>query len=253
MNSYFDDKIALLNFNNIIIWEDIVNTNEFKILKIQNPIKLDWAKRGRYPVCCSYSKYRNSLYFTIGDYGTVKSTTSVRELKLSKPIFSIKWEKSFFKWTGNYLKLPLDHYPETYLSSRQLFDELSIINILAKEDELHFHTKGGSSSRSKSGPYYEFSIIGVYDNKMNLKKVYEIEFGNGFYSSDKKFFIVHRHKGKNKLIFYKTENYEIFGELSLTPDQNLGDNKSLTIKAQLQGDKIIVYNDFFMNVCILKN
>ena len=188
----------------------------------------------------------------VSDYGRFEWATSYRELKFveEKSFLGLK-KQNGFKWIGDFNSIPKQYFPETW-GDKYGNDPLVIINLLVKNGQIHLHTKGGNVTGLKSGPYYEFSKVGVFDYKMNLTKVFDIEEGLGCYSDDKKFFIVHKHKGKNRLLFYDTENYELVDELSLTKKQNLGEQKNLSISTELVGDNLRVYNAKFMNDCMIK-
>ncbi|MFD2907405.1 hypothetical protein ACFSX9_01525 [Flavobacterium ardleyense] len=244
----FDNKLALLNFDNIIIWENIIENDNYNVYPITNPFPIDKHVRRRHLIDSCYCKTRNSLFFTIGEYGHGGRAEFFSELKLIE-----QEEKKKFEWTSSISKLPTQYFKATELSLNNHADTLVIQSIFIRNEKIHFHTNGGGKTGLKNGRcWFEFSQVGVFDLDMNFIAVYNIEeFGSGNYSNNGELFIVHKYKGTNKLLFFETESYSLIEELSITPKQNLGKFNKLTINSCISGEKLRIFNKNFMNVCEL--
>lgn len=143
--------------------------------------------------------------------------------------------------------LGLNKFPATKRNYSQ--DEwLSIQNIGVNSDKLLIHTNGGSATRTKSGPDFEFSIISEFDRNLQFIDNHIIEKGKVFFSADSKHLIIHSQKNK-KLFVYNKDNFQMSYEISLTSKQNLGEAKPKYISVDILEDNLYVFGKGFLNIC----
>ena len=147
--------------------------------------------------------------------------------------------------------LEIDKYPAT---SRNYSESewLSIQNFEVDTNKLLIHTNGGSSTRSKSGTDFEFSIISEFDRNLTFIDNHIVEEGKVFFSTDKKYFII-LSRNNRKLFVYNKDSFEVDFEISLTSKQNLGTGKPKHISVDIWEDSLYIYGKDFLNICKLLN
>lgn len=150
---------------------------------------------------------------------------------------------------SNLNELNLKYYPQTEFGRFPWTDWLNICDLMKKGDYLYIHTTGGAKTRLKSGARFEFSIVSKLSQNGNLLENYSIEEGTGIFTIKKDYFILHPRNKKRSLYFYNTESFKVDFEVSLTPKQNLGDQKSNFLRTDLIEENLYVYNSRFLNVC----
>ncbi|MCG8308882.1 MAG: hypothetical protein MI975_15920, partial [Cytophagales bacterium] len=147
--------------------------------------------------------------------------------------------------------LEINKYPATSRNYSE-GEWLSIQTFEVDANKLLIHTNGGASTRSKSGPAFEFSIISEFDRNLRFIDNYIVEEGKVFFSADKKYFIILSRNNK-KLFVYNKDNFQMDFEISLTPKQNLGTAKPKHISVDVWKDYLYIYGKDFLNICkILK-
>lgn len=247
----FQNKLALLNYDKIILWKDAASSDDYTICRIFNPIPGNqYNSRKRVTHLCNHLE-RGSSFWGVSSYGSPQYSINWGELTLTDKSFLLGFKKiKGFEWSKDFPVLPPQYFPETW-GRKYHEDHLIIKNIIAKNDQIQFYTVGGSQTTLKSGPKYEFSKVGIFDYDMNFIRVCDIERGKGFVSEDNSCFIIHKHEGKRKLLFYETSNFQIFDQLSLTPVQNLGSLKSINIQLRKHGDSLLVFSHLGANLCAL--
>ena len=143
--------------------------------------------------------------------------------------------------------LALNKYPPT---SRNISEGewLSIQTFAVDASRLLIHTNGGTATRRKSGPEFEFSIISEFDKDFQWVDNHMVKEGKVFFDTDKKYFIIVSRNDK-KLFVYDKENYQVNTEISLTPKQNLGTLKTKDMVLAICGDYLYLYGREVLNIC----
>lgn len=156
--------------------------------------------------------------------------------------FELNWEK--------FNELKSQYYPLPSFSMLGLTGKnwLNINSLMVKENLIHIHTNGGERTRLKNGPNHEISILSILTQSNKLIKNYNIEKGRGHFSADKKYFLLHPEKSKNKLYIYNTINYNLEFEISLTKKQNINDENTYYLNFDLIEDILFIYNAQFLNI-----
>lgn len=73
-----------------------------------------------------------------------------------------------------------EFYPKTYYNHQYpTLEWLNINDIVKIDTEIYCYTTGGSRTRMKSGPEYEFSFLSKIDNQNQVVKNIEVEKGKG--------------------------------------------------------------------------
>ena len=150
-------------------------------------------------------------------------------------------------------QLDLNKYPETYQKKiRSTLEEwLLIRNILLKDNKKYIITQGGRYSTSRSGPEFEFHILSLLDEKNNVIKNVELDFGKGKFSANKKYFVI-RPKNRKTLLVYNLDTLEVVFKIPLKEESNMG---TIPMKFQASGelnnDLLYIYNFNMLNVCKL--
>ena len=147
--------------------------------------------------------------------------------------------------------LEINQYPATSRNYAE-GEWLGIQALGVDEHRLLLHTNGGASTRTKSGPDFEFSIISEFDRNLRFIDNHMVEEGKVFFSADKKCFTVLSRNNK-KLLVYNTDHFQVEFEISLTPKQNLGAAKPKYLSVDIWKDNLYLYGKDFLNICkILK-
>ncbi len=224
----------------ILLWNN--EAGRVEIIGISNPFRPDKDGYKYHTVNASTDHFHNTLYVSLEDKkhnGFPARHWSQLDLNGNK----VTWK--------NLHELNLNHFPITKFGKYPETEWLNILDLMIKKNNLYIHTTGGATTRTKSGKPYEFSIISQLNTNNEVLKNHSIEEGIGLFCADKNYFVLHPRNKKRKLHFYNTENFQLDFEISLTPRQNLGQQKSNFILSALTGDYICVYNAHFLNICRL--
>ncbi|MFK7964041.1 MAG: hypothetical protein AB8C46_08745 [Burkholderiaceae bacterium] len=147
--------------------------------------------------------------------------------------------------------LDLQHYPKTSLNHQPGSEWLGISALAVSDGTTYVHSKGGSLSRTKSGPEYEFSLLSALDDLGGAPRNLPVQEGNSSFSSDKQYFI-QRPRSRKKLVFYKLENMSEAFDLSLKPEQNMANiDGKVMVGADINGDQMCIYSLQHANFCQL--
>ncbi|MCG8307507.1 MAG: hypothetical protein MI975_08955, partial [Cytophagales bacterium] len=166
------------------------------------------------------------------------------EFKLDGGEVELKWD--------NIQDLNPNFYPKTYFNHQYpVLEWLNIIGMVKINGFKYCYTTGGSRTRMKSGPEYEFSILSKIDSQNQLIKNIEIERGKRSFSANKKFLVV-RPKQKKKLLIYDLQKMELTYEVPLNPKDNMGEiNVNSLVSGDLYEDKLYVSSLEYLNICKL--
>ncbi|MCG8307483.1 MAG: hypothetical protein MI975_08835, partial [Cytophagales bacterium] len=166
------------------------------------------------------------------------------ELKLGTNEINLEWD--------NIQDLNPAFYPKTYYNHQYPnLEWLNIIEMVKVEGLKYCYTTGGSRTRMKSGPEYEFSILSKIDSQDQVIKNIEIKKGKRAFSADKKFLIV-RPKSNKRLLIYDLNNMELAFEIPLKPKNNMGEiDGNRLVSSDLFKDKLYVYSLEHLNICQL--
>jgi hypothetical protein len=222
-----------------------------EIIKISNPHPPDNYGLKYHTNHAMYNEDDGHLYFGIEErnrYGYPAKYWS--KLELSQETSSASSNPQIIAKWGNLNQLKLSNYPVTEFG-KYPNEWLSICSLRANNTGVFMHTIGGSVTRLKSGPAYEFSLITELNFKNEFIKNHIVEEGKGYFSTLKNYWICHPRKNKRKLLFYNTDNYCVDFEVSLTPKQNLADGSGIYVFADLYHDNLYIGNAHFFNICRL--
>ncbi len=250
--SFFKYKtgFGLIDYTDTLILWNTPNALPEKI-KISNPHPQDNYGLKYHTNHTMYNEDDGHLYFGIEErnrYGFPAKYWSKLELShetssaSSNPQINAKW--------GYLNQLELSNYPVTEFG-KYPNEWLSICSLMANNSGVFMHTAGGSVTRLKSGPEYEFSLITELNLKNEFIKNYPVEEGKGYFSASRNYWICHPRKNKKKLLFYNTNNYSVDFEVSLTAKQNLANGSSNYVFADMLGDNLYLGNGNFFNMCRL--
>lgn len=232
----------------LILWENLEAAPVIgTVLKAQS-FDLDMRKKSMAFV--SYNNADNTFLIGIndknGDKQTARFWTIVRmpELKLGENEINLEWD--------NIQDLNPEFYPKTaYNHQYPGLEWLNIIDMIKIDSFKYCYTTGGSLTRMRSGPEYEFSILSKIDSQNQVIKNIEIEKGKRYFSTNKKFLIV-RPKSKKRLFFYDLNKMQLAFEIPLKPKNNMGEiDGNRLVSSDLFDDKLYVYSLEHLNICKL--
>jgi hypothetical protein len=241
----------------LLLWDDI--HSEPEKVKIKNPYKRDKFNRPHYALNPFFDDSSNALYCLINEMGWAGGDGrywAKLELKLDS-IFQFIRKKISAKWGEKY-ELNKKNYPQTCLSTVMQndysdfpLDWLSIKELMFNKDNVFVHTIGGSTTRTKSGKSFEFSIVSKLSEENQLISNHNIEKGLGKFSCSREYFILHKRSNKKKLVFYKTDTFEIDFEITLSSSQTLPIIAGNFLNVDFYEKNLYVYNSDTLNVCKL--
>ena len=231
----------------LVLWNDYLE--EPITYKVKIPFSSDKHGRKPFPIRVNYNEQKDIFMVVLEDFFHKNSGRYWSTLELNNNAFHIFKKSKDCSWKQIYSQLRLNDYPLTQNSKYPDTEWLNIKNLLFTNENIFVHTNGGGITRLKCGPSYEFNIMGKYDLNGNFIERFDLEFGVGSFTSDKKFFVLHNHKNKKRLSFYDLKTFDITDTLSLTPKQNVGTNKTGLIHSDFVDDTIIVYHANFLNLC----
>jgi hypothetical protein len=246
---YFKTKngFGIINLTeDLLIWE----TNDLdnpKIIKVSNPFPPDEHLRKLYVIKTSFDEHTNELICGMSDYFYYNYPPRyISNLIIEKTFAGAKWTDLF--------ELPKQNFPPTAsIQSNDNMDWLNIREIFVKNADIFVHTTGGLSTRLKSGNMFEFSIVAKFDKNKEWVKNFIIEEGVGNINSTNDLFIIQAKSKKSKLYVYNTNDFNMDFEIALTSKQNLGEEKSNDISADIIGDRFYIFNQRFLNICRIIN
>ena len=245
-------KFGLVHKVDELLLFDIDNPNNCEFVKISNPFKEDEHGRKQNVERASVFLIDNKILLGLSSffhYGFPPRYLAYLEISKSRKLLAFGRQETIVKW-HNLFELPKKYFPETEFG--KFNDDSDWLNIQALtqiENNILVHTTGGANTRLKSGSDFEFNIIAKFDRKFSWIENFEIENGYGKFSTDKKHFIQHPSKHRNKLFFYDTNNMKIDFDISLTAKQNLGQEKAVQIQGDKFNDTLFIYNHRFLNIC----
>lgn len=232
----------------LILWERA--EAEPVIATILKSESFDLDMRKKCIAFVSYDDADNTLLIGINDkngpseiarYWTI---LKLPELKLGRSEINLEWDNIQDLNPGFYPKTDYNHqYPN--------LEWLNIIDMVKIDGFKYCYTTGGSRTRMKSGPEYEFSILSKIDNQNEIIKNIEIEKGKRYFSTNKKFLIV-RPKSKKRLFFYDLNKMQLAFEIPLKRKNNMGEiDDNRLVSSDLFEDKLYVYSLEHLNICKL--
>jgi len=235
------------NTETLVLWPKITEPPE--IIKIENPFPADSFGRKFHTNCAAFDETENAIYFGIEDqdrHGYPGRYWAKLEFS-KKNMWIFSSSKISAKWDA-LKELDLSNYPITEFR-KYGHEWLSLRSIQRKNSKTYIYTNGGSVTRLKSGPDYEFSLISEFDSQQAFVKNYEVEEGEGFFTTCNRYYVCHSRKNKKRLIFYNLNDFAIDFQVSLTPKQNLGDANTGFVIADMCQDNLYIYNARFLNSC----
>lgn len=223
-NSFFKYKEGFgLSYltEELILW-DSIDTAKYKT-RIVNPLKRDKFNRYHYVTSASYCEQDKSLYCLVNDIGRLgfpaRYWTRLRLIENS--LFSFFKKEFIGRWNSKF-ELNKKNYPITFFSQlmqdkfpNYADDWLSIKEIMVNQENVYVHTIGGATTRNKSGKSFEFSIVSKLSKDNELIANYNVEEGQGKFSSSKEYFILQKRSNKKKLAFYNINTFEVDFEITL--------------------------------------
>ncbi len=224
----------------LILWNN--QARRLEITDISNPFLPDRDSYKHHTINASFNRFDKALYVSLED----KKMSGFPARYWSR----LDLNGNNATW-GNLNELNLNHFPNTEFSKYPETEWLNICDLMIKDSKLYIHTTGGTTTRLKSGKRYEFSIVSELTADNEVLKNNTVAEGEGIFSADKNYFVLHPRDNRRKLYFYNTINFELDFEISLTSKQNLGQQKSNFILSTSMSDYICIYNALFLNICKL--
>jgi hypothetical protein len=236
----------MIETNEMLLWKDLDSKPE--TIRIANPFRGDKFGRKYRVNLSSFDEGTNTFYFGFeprtshGFPARYWAKLNLKKRSLLGISLSEQW-----KWSTE-KELDLNNYPKTKFAFSET-EFLSIKELMVKSDLLYVHTIGGTTTRLKSGSSYEFSIISKLSTDGTFIQNFPIEEGTGNFSTSKEYFILHNRSNKKRLTFYKTDDYSVAFEVSLTPKQNLAEGKSTFLLCDIFENQLYFYNARLFTIC----
>jgi len=251
----FCDGFGLCDYNNtqLLLWADAAS--DACTVRVEQSPDSDVQVSNRYLAFASYDASDETLLLGLNDRsGFVGIARYLSVLKFSPEEMFKKGRREITVRWKDVRELDLAHFPPTQLTqwgTSPALEWLSINDGVKTNNTLYVHTKGGSHSRSKTGPEYEFSILARFASGSGAPETLDVGEGLVRFTTDKRFFIV-KPKRRKCLLVYDLDQMVLAFEVPLRPKQNMaGIEPGHGVRADLHDDRLYVSSLLHLNVCQL--
>lgn len=235
-------EIRLIDFDN--------NTTHIPII---NPhLKIGDRNFSHYVHAASISKNEYLVSIQKPGYGDSYYARyfSILKLQEQRRNFPFLKRKLAGNWIAQITEPSCDQFSPLYYNTgfhaKLPQDWLSIISIGCSDNHLYFYSNGGSSTRTKSGPRFECSEIGILNKQLEVIRVEKVQLGIGQFTSNNKCFIQQEYKNERNLHIYYLDDFH-YDTIRTTPKTHLGRIKRYA-KADLRDNHLLMYD--FKNVTL---
>ncbi|MDJ0751824.1 MAG: hypothetical protein QNJ11_20235 [Woeseiaceae bacterium] len=251
----FGDGFGLCDHNNtrLLLWADA--ESDPCVVRIEQAPDSEVQVSNRYLAFASYDASDETLLLGLNDRsGYVEIARYLSVLKFSpEELFNAGRREITVHWKEA-RELDLAHFPPTQLTqwgTSQTLEWLSINHGVKTNNSLYVHTKGGSHSRSKTGPEYEFSVLARFSNGSEAPETLDVSERILGFTTDKRF-IIAKPKRRKCLLVYDLDRMALAFEVPLRPNQNMaGIQSGHGVRADIRDNRLYVSSLLHLNVCEL--